>query len=106
MSDKMKVILDCDTGSDDAVAIMAAILSPRIDLLGITTVAGNKEIHFTTDNTLRVVDLLRSSTPVYRGCATSMAATLLPSRHGDYTGMTGKDGRSWTDRPARSDPET
>lgn len=89
MSDKMKVILDCDTGSDDAVAIMMAILSPRIDLLGVTTVAGNKEINFTTDNTLRVVDLLRSNTPVYRGCATSMVAKLLPNRHGDYTGMTG-----------------
>ncbi len=79
MSDKMKVILDCDTGSDDAVAIMMAILSPKIDLLGVSTVAGNKEIGFTTDNTLRVVDMLRSSTPVYRGCATSMVAKLLPN---------------------------
>ena len=51
--------------------------------------AGNKEINFTTDNTLRVVDMLRSDTPVYRGCATSMVAKLLPNRHGDYTGMTG-----------------
>lgn len=89
MSEKMKVILDCDTGSDDAVAIMTAILSPRIDLLGVTTVAGNKEIGFTTDNTLRVVDMLRSNTPVYRGCADSMVARLLPSRHGTYSGMTG-----------------
>ena len=89
MSDKMKVILDCDTGSDDAVAILTAILSPRIELLGVTTVAGNKEINFTTDNTLRVVDMLRSDVPVYRGCATSMVAKLLPNRHGDYTGMTG-----------------
>ena len=83
MSDKMKVILDCDTGSDDAVAILTAILSPPIELLG------NKEINFTTDNTLRVVDMLRSDVPVYRGCATSMVAKLLPNRHGDYTGMTG-----------------
>lgn len=89
MSEKMKVILDCDTGSDDAVAILTAILSPSIDLLGISTVAGNKEINFTTDNTLRVVDMLRSNTPVYRGCWTSMVTKLLPSRHGDYTGMTG-----------------
>jgi inosine-uridine nucleoside N-ribohydrolase len=89
MSEKMKVILDCDTGSDDAVAIMTAILSPRIDLLGVTTVAGNKEINFTTDNTLRVVDMLRSKTPVYRGCADSMVARLLPNRHGTYSGMTG-----------------
>ena len=89
MPEKMKVILDCDTGSDDAVAILTAVLSPRIELLGISTVAGNKEIGFTTDNTLRVVDMLRSNTPVYRGCWTSMVAKLLPSRHGDYDGMTG-----------------
>ena len=89
MSDRMKVILDCDTGSDDAVAIMTAILSPEIELLGVTTVAGNKEINFTTDNTLRVVDMLRSGVPVYRGCAESMVAKLLPSRHGSYSGMTG-----------------
>ncbi len=89
MSEKTKVILDCDTGSDDAVAIMLAILSDKVDLLGVTTVAGNKEINFTTDNTLRVVDLLRAGVPVYRGCHTSMVAKLLPSRRGDYTGMTG-----------------
>lgn len=87
--EKTKVILDCDTGSDDAVAIMLAILSEKIDLLGVCTVAGNKEINFTTDNTLRVIDLLRSKVPVFRGCATSMVAKLLPSRHGSYTGMTG-----------------
>ena len=89
MSEKTKVILDCDTGSDDAVAIMLAILSDQIDLLGVTTVAGNKEIHFTTDNTLRVIDLLHADVPVYRGCHTSMVAKLLPSRHGGYSGMTG-----------------
>ena len=64
-------------GGDDAVAIMTAILSPEIELLGVTTVAGNKEINFTTDNTLRVVDMLRSGVPVYRGCAESMVAKLL-----------------------------
>lgn len=87
--EKTKVILDCDTGSDDAVAIMLAILSDKIDLLGITTVAGNKEINFTTDNTLRVVDLMHSDVKVYRGCYTSMVAKLLPNRRGNYNGMTG-----------------
>ena len=56
--DKRKVILDCDTGSDDAVAIMLAVLSEKIDLLGITTVAGNKKLEFTTFNTLAVLDAL------------------------------------------------
>ena len=74
---KQRVIMDVDTGSDDAVAIMAAILSPDIDLVGLTTVAGNKEINFTTDNTLRVVELLGADVPVYRGCEKAMVCTLL-----------------------------
>jgi len=50
------VILDCDTGTDDAVAIMVAALHPGLDLLGVTTVWGNHDVRHTTDNTLRVLD--------------------------------------------------
>ena len=89
MEQKTKVILDCDTGSDDAVAIMLAVLSGDIDLLGVCTVAGNKEINFTTDNTLRVIDLLGADIPVMRGCYTSMVTKVHPGRRGSYTGMTG-----------------
>jgi inosine-uridine nucleoside N-ribohydrolase len=42
-----KVILDADTGSDDAVAIMAAALAPEIDLVAVGTVAGNKALDLT-----------------------------------------------------------
>ncbi|MDO4566524.1 MAG: nucleoside hydrolase [Oscillospiraceae bacterium] len=87
--EKTKVILDCDTGSDDAVAIMLAILSDKLELLGVSTVAGNKEINFTTDNTLRVIELLGSKAPVYRGCHTSMVTKIAPGRRGGYNGMTG-----------------
>lgn len=86
---KKKVILDCDTGSDDAVAIMLAILAGNIDLLGICTVAGNKNIDFTTENTLAVVEALHADVPVFRGCSSSIVAGLLPSRHGNYDGMNG-----------------
>ncbi|MEE3228559.1 MAG: nucleoside hydrolase, partial [Chloroflexota bacterium] len=51
-----KIIMDVDTGTDDAVAIMTAALSPDIDLLGITTVNGNCPVEICTENTLRVVD--------------------------------------------------
>ena len=44
MSDKKKIILDVDTGTDDAVAIMTAYLDPQIDLIGVCTVAGNKPL--------------------------------------------------------------
>ena len=51
-----KVILDVDTGTDDAVALMVAALSPDLELVGVTTVNGNTTIDNTTDNTLRVFD--------------------------------------------------
>jgi inosine-uridine nucleoside N-ribohydrolase len=75
-----KVILDVDTGSDDTIAIMAAVLSRDIELLGITTVNGNRNVDITTENTLRVVDLLETNIPVYKGCHLPMVSTLLKGR--------------------------
>ena len=63
-----KVILDVDTGTDDAVALMVAALSPDIELVGATSVNGNTTIDFTTENTLRVFDWIGlPQTPVHRG---------------------------------------
>ena len=63
-----KVILDVDTGTDDAVALMVAALSPDIELVGATTVNGNTTIDNTTENTLRVFDWIGlPSIPVHRG---------------------------------------
>ncbi len=63
-----KVILDVDTGTDDAVAIMFAALHPEIDLVAVTTVNGNVPVQHCTDNTLRVLDFVgRSDVPVYEG---------------------------------------
>lgn len=73
-----KIILDVDTGSDDAVAIMAAILSPEIQLEALCSVDGNKDIDKTTENTLRVVQLLGSNVPVYRGCRGPLVKDLCP----------------------------
>jgi inosine-uridine nucleoside N-ribohydrolase len=62
------VILDVDTGTDDAIAIMIAALCPDIDLLGCTTVWGNRPVRFTTDNTLRVLQHIgRGDIPVHAG---------------------------------------
>lgn len=77
---KRKVILDVDTGSDDAVAIMTALLSEELDVIGITTVHGNLPLEYTTDNTLRVVELLGSHVPVYAGCPYPLVRDLLPGR--------------------------
>ena len=78
--DKRKIILDVDTGSDDAVAIMTAILSDELELLGITTVHGNLPVEYTTDNTLRVVELMKADVPVFRGCGYPLVQDLLPGR--------------------------
>ncbi len=75
-----KIILDVDTGSDDAVAIMTAILSPEIQLEAICSVAGNKAIDKTTENTLRVVQYLDADVPVYRGCAEPLVKFLREDR--------------------------
>lgn len=65
-----KLILDVDTGTDDAVAVMLAALHPDLELVGVTTVNGNAEVHYCTDNTLRVLDYIGTpEIPVYEGCA-------------------------------------
>jgi inosine-uridine nucleoside N-ribohydrolase len=76
-----KVILDVDTGTDDAVAIMLAALHPDIDLIGVTTVNGNVPVANTTDNTLRVLDVIgRSDIPVFPGLAHPIARRTFPGR--------------------------
>ena len=52
---KRKIILDCDPGHDDAVAILLAAKNPNLELLGITVVAGNQTLENTQRNALRVV---------------------------------------------------
>lgn len=62
-----RIILDVDTGTDDAVAIMMAALAPEIELLACTTVWGNLDVEHTTENTLRVLDHIGAEVPVHRG---------------------------------------
>ena len=63
-----QLILDVDTGTDDAVAIMLAALHPELDLLACTTVNGNVEVANCTDNTLRTLEWIgRSDISVYEG---------------------------------------
>ncbi len=63
-----KLILDVDTGTDDAVAIMSAALHPDLELVACTTVNGNVPVTNCTENTLRVLDHIGAShIPVYEG---------------------------------------
>lgn len=52
---KKKIIIDCDPGHDDAIAILLALASEELEVLGITTVAGNNKVHKMTDNAIKVL---------------------------------------------------
>jgi purine nucleosidase len=70
MTDRVPIILDVDTGTDDALALAYAVASPKIDLIAATTVAGNVDIEKTTANTLTVLDWLGAGdVPVHRGAS-------------------------------------
>ncbi|MCL4496064.1 MAG: nucleoside hydrolase [Firmicutes bacterium] len=67
--ESIPVILDMDTGIDDALAILYALSSKKLRTLGITTCFGNGDIENTTRNTLAIVELGLSSVPVYQGAS-------------------------------------
>ncbi|MBD8990146.1 MAG: nucleoside hydrolase [Clostridiales bacterium] len=81
--EKKKVILDVDTGTDDAIAIMTAVTSENLEVLGVCAVNGNRGIDFTTENTLRVVEYLGKDIPVFRGCSLPMVVSLTEGRRED-----------------------
>lgn len=87
---KEKIILDCDPGHDDAVAIMLAAINPKIELLGITVVAGNQKLEKTVNNTLKVCNHLNLNVPVYSGMSRPMIREQLIAD--DIHGETGLDG--------------
>ena len=64
----MKIILDCDPGHDDAIALLLALASPEVELLGVTTVHGNQTLAKTTVNALKLLEFAgRSEIPVAAG---------------------------------------
>jgi inosine-uridine nucleoside N-ribohydrolase len=74
------LILDVDTGTDDAVAIMFAALHPELELVAVTTVNGNVPVEHVTDNTLRVLDFIgRPEIPVYEGLARPLVRLDFPT---------------------------
>jgi len=65
-----KVILDVDTGIDDAIGIMLAVKSEALDVVGITTVSGNVSLETATTNTAKILDLLDDQkTSIFAGAA-------------------------------------
>ncbi|WP_344050671.1 nucleoside hydrolase [Microbacterium lacus] len=81
-------MLDCDTGTDDAVAIMLAGLSAELELAAVTTVRGNVPVDVVTENTRRVLQLIgRSDVPVYEGAARPLERDDFPVPKAQLTGF-------------------
>jgi len=87
-----KVIIDCDPGQDDAVALFLAMASPaELDVLGITTVAGNVPLELTQRNARMMCDIAgRTDLPVYAGCEKPLVRDAITAEY--IHGATGIDG--------------
>ncbi len=86
-----EIVLDCDPGHDDAIALLLALASPEVELVGVTTVAGNATLEQTTANALRVLELAgRADVPVAAGAARPLVRERDVAAH--VHGETGLDG--------------
>jgi purine nucleosidase/pyrimidine-specific ribonucleoside hydrolase len=95
------VLLDCDPGHDDAIALLLALGSDELDLRGVTTVAGNQTLEKTTANAIRVLELAgRAEIPVAAGAGRPLVRE--PRVAEDVHGETGLDGPDLP--PPQADP--
>lgn len=98
------MILDCDPGHDDALALVVALARPELDLLAVTTVAGNAGLVETTRNALRVLTLLgRTDVPVAAGAAGPLVRPLHVAD--DVHGVSGLEGADLPEPAAGVRPE-
>lgn len=91
-----KIILDCDPGHDDALALMLALATPEIDLLAVTTSAGNQTPEKTLNNAMRLLTLMHhQEIPVAGGNRTPLLKPLETA--GNVHGKSGLDGADLPD---------
>jgi inosine-uridine nucleoside N-ribohydrolase len=96
-----RIVLDCDPGHDDAIALLLALASPEVELLGVTTTYGNQTLEKTTANALRVLELAgRSDVPVAAGAERPLLRELVVAAH--VHGESGLDGPALP--PPRTEP--
>lgn len=89
--DRQKIILDCDPGHDDAVAILLAANSPQLELLGVTVTSGNQTLENTRRNACHVLQWVgKEEIPIYAGCDRPMVRDKMIAA--DIHGSTGLDG--------------
>ncbi len=92
MAERHRIVIDTDPGIDDALAILLAAASPEIEILGLTTVAGNVSLAQTTENALKLCALAgQADIPVYAGADKPLVrAPRIATVHGT-TGLEGAD---------------
>ncbi|WP_312798118.1 nucleoside hydrolase [Tianweitania sp.] len=90
---RRKIIIDTDPGQDDAVAILLALGSPELDILGMVAVAGNVPLALTEKNTRKICELAgRPHIPVYAGAVRPLVRKLVTAEHvHGETGLNGPD---------------
>src|SRR3954468_8548432 len=88
MAAKTKILIDCDPGHDDAVALLFA--ARHLDLVAVTTVHGNNSLENTTRNALAILELAGIDVPLAAGCAEPLVQKA--AHHGAIHGKTGLDG--------------
>src|SRR5580765_6819972 len=94
------IVIDCDPGHDDAIAILLALASPELELVGVTTVAGNQTLDKTTRNALATLEIAgRSDIPVAAGAEAPLQRDLRTAAH--VHGETGLDGPELPEPSAR-----
>jgi inosine-uridine nucleoside N-ribohydrolase len=77
-----RIVIDCDPGHDDAIAILLALGSPELELIGVTTVAGNQTLDKTTRNALATLEVAgRSDVPVAAGAEKPLQRELRTAAH-------------------------
>ena len=92
---KRKIILDCDPGHDDAIAILLALSSPELEVLGITTVYGNVGLEFTSKNARIMVELAGKQTKVFAGASRPLLRERISAE--DVHGKSGLEGPTFID---------
>jgi inosine-uridine nucleoside N-ribohydrolase len=104
MTDRIPFVLDCDPGHDDALALVLGLARPELELLAVTTVAGNAGLVATTNNALRVLTLVgRTDIPVAAGAAGPLMRPLHVAL--DVHGASGLEGADLPEATVAARPE-
>ncbi len=97
-----KILIDTDTASDDAVALIMALRSPLVEVVAITLVAGNVAVDQGVTNALYTAELCGSEVPVYRGAEKPLFRELEPAHW--FHGMDGMGDHGYTPARRKAEP--